>query len=84
MIKPSFWKGKNKDDLAPIATFISPFARPLQIIFFFFDVIFECQTAASKPKKSLNFFSNSPVSPISGNKIKICLCSFKIFSNALK
>ena len=34
-----------------------------------FGDIFECQTAASKPKNFLNFFSNSPVRPISGNKI---------------
>ena len=43
---------------------------PLQIIFFFFGVIPECQIAALKPKNSSNFFSNSVVSPISGNKIR--------------
>ena len=59
MIKPSFLNGKNKDDLAPITTVISPVAIPLQIISFFLLVILECQTAGVKPKNSVNFFSNS-------------------------
>ena len=54
----SFKKGKNKDDLAPIITFIFPVEIPFQIIFLFFLVIEECQIAASKPKKSKNFFEN--------------------------
>ena len=58
MIRPSFLNGKNNDDLAPITTLISPFAIPLQIIFFFFFVIPECQIAGVKPKNSTNFFSN--------------------------
>ena len=77
-------KGKNKADLAPITTFISPLVRPLQITFFFFGVILECQIAASNPKNFLNFFSNSPVSPISGNKINDCFPWCMIFSIALK
>ena len=69
MIIPSLLNGKNKADLAPITTFILPFNNPLQIIFFLFFVIPECHSAGSKPKYSLNFFSNSLVNPISGNKI---------------
>ena len=37
IIKPNFLIGINSDDLAPITTLISPFATPLQIIFFFFQ-----------------------------------------------
>ena len=66
---PRLKKGKNKEDLAPINTLIFPVAIPFQMIFLFFFVIDECQMAASKPKNSKNFFWNSPVKPISGNKI---------------
>jgi len=69
MIIPNFLKGKNNADRAPITTLIFFEARPLQIIFFLFRDIPECHTAALKPKNSLNFFSNSPVKPISGSKI---------------
>ena len=58
MIKPNFLNGKNKDDLAPITTLISPLATPLQIISFFFFEIPECQIAGLFPKNSKNFFSN--------------------------
>ena len=67
---PKFLNGKNNADLAPITTFILFVDNPLQIIFLFFFVIDECQIAGLKPKKSINFFSNSFVNPISGNKIK--------------
>ena len=63
-------KGKNNDDLAPMTTLIFLFTTPLQIISLFFLVIPECQIAGLKPKNSVNFFSNCPVKPISGNKIK--------------
>ena len=56
MINPKFLNGKNKDDRAPITTFISPEIIPLQIISLFFFVIPECQIAGLKPKNSKNFF----------------------------
>ena len=62
--------GKNKDDLAPITTFILLFATPFQIIFLFFFVTPECHMAGSNPKNSINFILNCSESPISGNKIK--------------
>ena len=58
IIKPNFLNGKNNDDLAPITTFMSPFAMPLQITSFFFFEIPECQIAGVIPKNSKNFFSN--------------------------
>ena len=70
MINPNFLNGKNRDDLAPITTLIFPSLTPLQIISFFFLLIPECQTAGLIPKNSINFCSNCPVNPISGNKIK--------------
>ena len=81
---PSFLNGRNKEDLAPITAFIFPVASPLQIIFFLFAVIPECHTAASNPKYSLNFFSNSLVKPISGISINACKPLFNLFSMLLK
>ena len=69
MIIPNLLNGKNNADLAPITTLIFPLFNPAQIIFFFFFVIPECQIAGANPKKSMNFFSNSDVKPISGSKI---------------
>ena len=68
-IIPSFLNGRNKEDRAPITTLILPLKQTAPNYFFFFFVIPECHIAGSKPKYSLNFFSNSLVSPISGNKI---------------
>ena len=70
MINPNFLNGKNNDDLAPITILISPLATPLQITSFFFFYFPECQTPGIIPKNSTNFFSNWPVKPISGNRIK--------------
>ena len=73
IIIPNFSKGKKRDDLAPMIAFIFPLLKPFHIFFLFFGVTPECQIAGLKPKKSMNFFSNSPVKPISGNKIIACL-----------
>ena len=81
---PKFLKGKNNDDLAPIIALTSPFDIPLQINSFFFFETPECHTAALKPKYSLNFFSNWPVKPISGNKIKPWYPCFIRFFKASK
>ena len=56
MINPSFLKGRNNEDLAPITTFILSLAIPLHIISLFFFVIPECHTAGLKPKNSTNLF----------------------------
>ena len=69
IIIPNFLNGKNKEDLAPMTTLISPQEIPLQIISFFFLEIPECQIAGLNPKYSENFCSNWLVKPISGKRI---------------
>ena len=67
---PSFLKGKSSADLAPTIILILLFIIPFQMILFCFGVIFECQTAGSKPKYSSNLTLKSFVKKISGNKTK--------------
>ena len=76
---PSFLKGNSKADLAPISIFISLLIMPFHINLFCFGVIFECQIAGSKPKKSSNLVLKSFVKNISGNKTKACLSVCIIF-----
>ena len=71
MIRPSFLNGKNNDDLAPITTLISPFAIPLQIIFFFFFVIPEIGLTSQFEKKFVEFFGFTPAIWHSGITKKI-------------
>tara|TARA_B100000123_G_C25562640_1_gene354748 strand:+ start:352 stop:630 length:279 start_codon:yes stop_codon:yes gene_type:complete len=52
---------------------------PFQINLFCFGVIFECQIAGSKPKKSSNLDLKSFVKNISGNKTRACLFFCIIF-----
>ena len=76
---PNFLNGKSKADRAPITKFILFSIIPFQIILLFFGVIFECQIAGSKPKKSSNLDLNSFVKKISGSKTKACLFLLIIF-----
>ena len=81
---PKFLKGKKRDDLAPIIALIFPLLKPFHMIFLFFGVTLECHIAGLKPKKSKNFFSNSPVKPISGSSISACLFCLILFLIRLK
>ena len=79
IIIPNLLKGNRSADLAPINTFILFLIIPFHINLFCFGVIFECQIAGSKPKKSSNLVLKSFVKNISGNKTKACLSVCIIF-----
>ena len=78
-VMPSFLNGNNRADLAPTNILILFLIIPFQTMLFCFGVIFECQIAGSKPKKSSNLTLKSLVKNISGSKTKACFFSFIIF-----